>query len=57
MGGSCKNKGWVINFQVDNTGVGHLNIGPVYRVGQVETGHSSRTSLIQETKRENLLRV
>ena len=33
-----------------------LNIGPVYRVGQVEIGHSSKTSLIQETEGENLLR-
>ena len=32
--------------------VGHLNIGPVYRVGQVEIGHSSKTSLIQETEGE-----
>ena len=32
----------------------HLNIGPVYRVGQVEIGHSSKTSLIQETEGENL---
>ena len=30
-----------------------LNIGPVYRVGQVEIGHSS---LIQETEGENLPR-
>ena len=28
----------------------HLNIGSIYRVGQVEIGHSSKTSLIQETK-------
>ena len=35
---------------------GHLNIGLVYRVGQVETGHSSKTSLIQETEGENLPR-
>ena len=33
--------------------MGHLNIGPVYRVGQVEIGHSSKTSsLIQETEGE-----
>ena len=32
----------------------HLNIGSVYGVGQVEIGHSSKTSLIQETKGENL---
>ena len=32
----------------------HLNIGSVYRVGQVEIGHSSKTSLIQETEGENL---
>ena len=30
--------------------MGHLNIGPVYRVGQVETEHSSKTSLFQETE-------
>ena len=36
--------------------MGHLNIGPVYKVGQVEIGHSSKTSLIQETEGENLLR-
>ena len=33
---------------------GHLNVGPVNRVGQVETEHSSKTSLIQETEGENL---
>ena len=33
--------------------MGHLNIGPVYRVGQVEIEHSSKTSLIQETEGEN----
>ena len=32
--------------------VGHLNIGPVYRVGQIEIEHSSKTSLFQETERE-----
>ena len=37
-------------------GVGYLNVGPVYRVGQVEIGHSSKTSLIQETEGENLPR-
>ena len=36
--------------------MGHLKIGPVYRVGQVEIGHSSKTSLIQETEGENLPR-
>ena len=36
--------------------MGHLNIGPVYRVGQVEIEHSSKTSLIQETEGENLPR-
>ena len=30
--------------------MGHLNIGPVYRVGQVETEYSSKTSLFQETE-------
>ena len=30
--------------------MGHLNIGPVYRVGQVEIEHSSKTSLFQETE-------
>ena len=30
----------------------HLNIGPVYGVGQVEIEHSSKTSLFQETKEE-----
>ena len=35
---------------------GHLNIGPVYRVGQVEIEHSSKTSLFQETEGENLPR-
>ena len=34
--------------------MGHLNIGLVYRVGQGEIGHSSKTSLIQETEGENL---
>ena len=32
--------------------MGHLNIGPVYRVGQVEIEHSSKTSLFQETEGE-----
>ena len=36
--------------------VGHLNIGPVYRVGQVEIELSSKTSLFQESEEENLLR-
>ena len=45
-----RNRGWVINFQVDE------NFGPLYRVGQVEIGHSSETSLIQKTEGENLLR-
>ena len=36
--------------------MGHLNIGPVYWVGQVEIGHSSKTSLIHETEGENLPR-
>ena len=36
--------------------MGHLNIGPVYRVGQVEAEHSSKTSLFQETEGENLPR-
>ena len=36
--------------------MGHLNIGPVYRVGQVKIGHSSETLLIQETEEENLPR-
>ena len=36
--------------------VGHLNIGPVYRMDQVEIGHSSETSFIQETEGENLPR-
>ena len=36
--------------------MGHLNIGPVYRVGQVEIEHSSKTSLFQETEVENLSR-
>ena len=54
-GGGGKNKWWVIRFQADEKG-GHLNIGPVYNIGQVETGHSSRTSLIQETEGENLPR-
>ena len=36
--------------------MGHLNIGPVYRVGQVEIKHSSKTSLIQETEGKNLQR-
>ena len=30
----------------------HLNIGPVFRVGQVEIEHSSKTSLFQETEGE-----
>ena len=34
----------------------HLNISPVYRVGQVEIGHSSKSLLMQETEGENLLR-
>ena len=34
----------------------HINIGPVYRVGQVEIEHFSKTSLFQETEGENLLR-
>ena len=33
--------------------MGHLNIGPVYRV---RLGHSSKTSLIQEPEGENLPR-
>ena len=37
-------------------GMGHLNIGPVYRVGQVEIEQSSKTSLFQETEGENLPR-
>ena len=36
--------------------MGHLIIGPVYRVGQVEIGHSFETLLIQETEGENLPR-
>ena len=36
--------------------MGHLNIGPVYGVRQVEIEHSSETSLFQETKGENLPR-
>ena len=36
--------------------MGHLNIGPVYRVGQVEIERSSKTSLFQETEGENVLR-
>ena len=36
--------------------LGHLNIGHVYRVGQIKIEHSSETSLIQETEEENLLR-
>ena len=36
--------------------MGHLIIGPVYRVGQVEIEHSSKTSLFQETEGENLPR-
>ena len=37
--------------------MGHLNIGPVYTVDQVEIGHSSKaSSLIQETEGENLPR-
>ena len=32
--------------------MGYLNIGPVYRVSQVEIEHSSKTSLFQETKGE-----
>ena len=32
--------------------MGHLNIGPVYGVGQVEIEHSSKRSLFQETKGE-----
>ena len=35
---------------------GSPKFGPVYRVGQVEIGHSSKTSLIQETEGENLPR-
>ena len=30
----------------------HLNIGPVYRMGQVENEYASETSLFQETKGE-----
>ena len=37
--------------------MGHINVGPVYRVGQVEIEHSSKTSLFQETEGENLLRL
>ena len=37
-------------------GVGHLNIGHVYGAGQVEIGHSSKSSLIQETEGGNLPR-
>ena len=36
--------------------VGHLNIGPVYRVVQVEIGHPSEISLIQETEKKDLPR-
>ena len=36
--------------------MGHLNIGLFYRVGQVETEHSFKTSLFQETEGENLPR-
>ena len=36
--------------------MGHLNIGPVNRMGHVEIGHSSKTSLIHETEGENLPR-
>ena len=54
-GGGGEEIGWVINFQADEKG-GHLNIGPVYGVGQVEIEHSSKTSLFQETKGENLPR-
>ena len=54
--GASKVRGGVINFQADEKGVGHPNIGPVYRVGQVEIEHSSKTSLIQETEGENLPR-
>ena len=36
--------------------MGHLNIGPVNRAGQVEIGRSSKTSLMQETEGENLPR-
>ena len=32
--------------------MGHLNVGPVYRVGQSEIEHSSKTSLFQETEGE-----
>ena len=32
--------------------MGHLNIGPVYRVGQVKIDHSSKTSLFQEIEGE-----
>ena len=51
-----RNRGWVINFQADERGLGHLNIGPVDRVGQVEIEHSSKTSLFQETEGKNLPR-
>ena len=54
-GWGCRNKGEPSIFKLMK-GVGHLNIGPVYRVGQVEIGHSSKTSLIQETEGENLPR-
>ena len=36
--------------------LGHLNIGPVYRVGQVEIEHSSKSLLFEETEGKNLLR-
>ena len=36
--------------------MGHLNIGPVYKVGHFEIEHSSKTSLFQETEGENLPR-
>ena len=41
----------IINFQADEILV---TVGSVYRVGQVEIGYSYKTSLIQETKGENL---
>ena len=40
------------HLEADEKGWVQLNIGPVYRVGQLELGHSYKTSLIQETEGE-----
>ena len=55
-GGGWQKQGVGHQFSSWRKGVGHLNIGPVYRVGQVEIEHSSKTSLFEETEGEKLPR-